>query len=123
MLYFYICSILNPILAKLPLAGDLNVKDVIESGSKNSTALNGLNDQVDQFGGGAFNILQKFSIYSLVIAVILGGLALVFSNAGNRSDAKSKILYVIIGGAIVFGAVGIVGLLQQVGGTMFNNVN
>lgn len=98
----------------------LKVNDIIENGSKNSTALSGLEEQVDQLGGGSYNLLVKVGAYAVVLALMGGGLYLVFSNAGNRGDAKSKILWIVIGAVLIFGSVGLAVTLQSIGMGLFD---
>lgn len=101
------------------LLAEMNVKDVIEQGSGNSKALDGVIEQVDEFGGGGYNLLYKFGIYAVVIAFMIGGIALIFSNPGNRGEHKSNILWKVIGGVLIFAAVSIVGFLQSIGQGLF----
>ena len=99
----------------------MNVKDIIENGSNKSTVLNSLEGQVDQFGGGTYNLFYKFSIYAAVIALMGAGIYLLFSNSGNRSEAKGKLLWSVLGVVLIFSAVGIVAALQTVGNGLFTN--
>ena len=101
------------------LLAEMNVKEVIDQGSGNSKALDGVIEQVDEFGGGGYNLLYKFGIYAVVIAFMIGGIALIFSNPGNRGEHKSNILWKVIGGVLIFAAVSIVGFLQTIGQGLF----
>ena len=101
------------------LLAEMNVKEVIDQGSGNSKALDGVIEQVDEFGGGGYNLLYKFGIYAVVIAFMIGGIALIFSNPGNRGEHKSNILWKVIGSVLIFAAVSIVGFLQTIGQGLF----
>lgn len=98
-----------------------SIQDIINGGSKlEDSALAPLGNKVNEFGGGSYHLLIKIGGFVLVIALVIAGIALIFSNAQNRNESKSRIVAIVAGGILIFGAVAIATLIQTIGGGLFN---
>lgn len=97
----------------------MSVEDIINNGREKSTVFNGLEDQVDEFGGGAVNLVHKGAVYLILLAILFAGIGLIWSNTGNRGDAKSKILWIVVGALLIFGSLSLAVLLESVGANLF----
>lgn len=66
-------------------------------------------------------IVTKICMTAAVLSIILAGVMMAFSNAGNRSESKSKIVWALVGLVFVFGAIGIAGFIQSMSQGMFTS--
>lgn len=106
--------------AGIDQSNPLSVDEVISEGITNaSSAFNSANDTVNTLFGGAYGVFFKIGIYVIIFGVGAAGLALIFSNSGNRSEAKAGIIWKVIGALMFFGMVSIVALFQTVGSNLF----
>lgn len=69
--------------------------------------------------GGTYGVVLRIGIYGIIFAVIAAGGFLAWSNSGNRSEAKGRLIAVICGGLIIFAAVSATALIQKIGVNMF----
>lgn len=102
----------------------MTVKSVLEGGKdamENGGSFAGLSSHVDDLGGGAYHLLRKGGVYGLIISFGVGFLVLSFSKAHNREDAKSSLIWKLVGGAGFFAAVAIVVALETVGTGLFES--
>ena len=100
---------------------DGDIQQILDNASTlEESDISELGVQVDNLGGGAYHLVYKLGVYAVIIGLVIAGLKLVFSNAQNRQDAKSNILYTILGGVLIFAAVSIVIFLQTVGSGLFS---
>ena len=102
----------------------MTVESVLEGGKsamEDGGSFSGLSSRVDDIGGGGYHLLKKGGVYALLITVGFGFLALAFSKAHNREEAKSALIWKVIGGAGFFAAIAIVIALETVGQGLFEN--
>ena len=100
----------------------MTVDSILESGKsamEDGGSFKDLSSTVDELGGGAYHITRKAGVYLLLIAIAVGFIILAFSKAHNREEAKSAMMWKIIGGAGFFAAVSIIVLLETLGQGLF----
>ena len=100
----------------------MTVESVLEGGQaamEDGGSFAGISSRVDDVGGGAYHLLRKGGVYALIITIGAGFLAVAFSKAHNREEAKSAMIWKIIGGAGFFAAIAIVIALETVGTGLF----
>lgn len=84
--------------------------------NKGNDTFNELTTTVQQTGNSFYQLVMAGSIVGLLVSVILVGVAFsVNKNAAKKEENKSHMLWIVIGGAIVFGAPSLLGLLYSIG--------
>ena len=77
--------------------------------------LGDVTEKAKNVGRSAVNLITVIAIVCLVVSILLLGLSLAISkNPQMREENKSHIIWIIIGGVCVFGAFGILGLIQGI---------
>lgn len=100
--------------------GQTPVEDIFNSGkSLEDSSLKEFGNKVNDLGGGGYHLIYKIAVWLGIIMGMIAGIWLMLSNAGNRNEAKSKILCVIGGLLIVFSILGAVAYLQNIGSGLF----
>lgn len=70
-------------------------------------------------GKSAYSFLQVISIIALLICGAMCGIGIMMSKSGGgRDDNKKWLLNLVIGGAIVFGIVGFIGIIVNIGNSL-----
>jgi len=121
----YSCNIHNKIMCGLATVGSLVCAPfpVIAQASDNLSWLknggDGTFDEVNKTlqGAGAslYQVFLTLGIIGLVISLSLVGLGIaVNKNAAKKSENKSHLIDIAIGGCVIFGAFFIIGLIQTV---------
>lgn len=100
-------------------AGDVStdfLKDKAEGG-----IFSGVTETVESAGASLYRLLMVVGVIGFIVSLIFAGLSLAFTrNSNKRGEEKSNLLWIFIGMIIVFGAMAIIGLAQNVGGTLGN---
>lgn len=79
-----------------------------------------LNTKAQGVGNSAIKLVKTFGIIALVIAVMCIAVSfMVNKNANKREENKTWIVWLVIGGVFLFGAIGAVGWLASVGSAIF----
>lgn len=101
----------------------IDVKDLLSNkgAAADGGALAVLEEQVEQYGGGAFSIVQTGVIYIVGIGLLAGGglMALHANNASKREDDKTALYWRLGSGVLVFAAVPILLFAQKIGEALF----
>jgi len=100
----------------------MTVESVLEGGRdamEDGGSFSGVSSKVDDIGGGAYHLLRKGGVYTLLIVTGVSFLALALSKAHNREDAKSKIIWLVLGGVGFFGSIAVVIALETIGTGLF----
>lgn len=95
--------------------------DISWIGGEGNGAFSQMEETVKQTGNSAYKLMMAIGAAGCLICIILLGIKLL-ANAGNgnkRSESLGAFVYVLIGGALIFGATGVVGLLQNIGMNLF----
>lgn len=99
------------------------VEEIISQGEGamgDGGALSALSSQVDQLGGGSYNVVLKVGIWVIVLLIMYGALKLAFSDSSTRNDSKTGIITKVIAAVLLFAAIGIVVIAQKVGVGLFS---
>ena len=76
-------------------------------------------DTVKSAGSSLYSLLMVVGVIGFVVSLIFAGLSLAFTrNSNKRGEEKSNLLWIFVGMIVVFGAMAIIGLAQNVGGTL-----
>lgn len=105
-----------------PVLASANEYDFLGNGDK-SGMFSGVTAMVEDGGSGLYAVAKKGAIVWLMIAIILVAVGLGSSNSNKVQAAKDRAGWVFIAGAIIFGAMGLVGLASSVGATFAGSVN
>lgn len=108
------------------LLTQLTVTEIISQGESamgDGGAFSSVSEQVDQLGGGSYNVMLKVGIWVIVLLLMFGALKLAFSDSSTRNDSKSGIITKVIAAVLLFAAIGIVVVAQNVGVGLFSLAN
>ena len=98
-------------------AGDVStdfLKDNADGG-----IFSGVTETVESAGASLYKLLMVVGVIGFVVSLIFAGLSLAFTrNSNKRGEEKSNLLWIFIGMIIVFGAMAIIGLAKNVGGSL-----
>lgn len=89
--------------------------DAMESGG----SLANFSKAATDIGGGSVNVLSTAGIFIAIVAIIIAGIGLMLSNSNTRDESKKKIISAFGGVLIIGGAVALVTLLFNLGGSFF----
>jgi len=90
--------------------------DSVSDGGK----LNPFSKLVDEYGGGAYNILFKIIIWVVILALLVAAGKVAFSSSDNRKFIKNDIVARILAVLLACGTLGGVAYLQSIGISLFN---
>lgn len=89
-------------------------------GGAGDGTFDGLTNKAKGVGNSAIKLVKTFGVIALVIAVMCIAVSfMVNKNANKREENKTWIIWLVIGGVFLFGALGAVGWLASVGGAIF----
>ena len=75
-----------------------------------------INSTAQKTGVSLFSLMKTLGIIAVMVSLILCGVAFVMSkNATKRDEAKGQFFWIILGGALIFGVMGIIGLVSDIG--------
>ena len=93
--------------------------DISGLGGEGNGAFAKLEKQVQDTGNSAYRLFLAIGVVGLVLSIVLCGLSIAVSGGGNkRSEKLSWLLWIGIGGIVIFGAMSIVSVLQNIGGNI-----
>lgn len=84
-----------------------------------NNAFQGLTTTVRETGASGMNLVTAVGIVALAVATVLAGIAIAFKKGQKREEGKESLSNIVIGGVIIFGAVGIVSLIAGVSRASF----
>lgn len=90
--------------------------DISWLGGEGNGAFSELEQEIKDTGNSAYRMTLAVGVVGLLIALVICGLAIACSGAGNRKSEKlTWLLWIGIGGVVIFGAVSLVGVFQSIG--------
>lgn len=93
--------------------------DISWIGGEGNGAFAEMEKMVQETGNSAFNLFMAIGIVGILLSLILCGLGIAFSGGGqNRSQKLGWLLWIGLGGIVIFGATSIIGVLQSIGGNI-----
>lgn len=93
--------------------------DISWLGGEGNGAFEKLEKQVQETGNSAYRLFLAIGVVGLVLSIVLCGLSIVVSGGGSkRSEKLGWLLWIGIGGVVIFGAMSIVSVLQNIGGNI-----
>ena len=100
-------------------SGTGNEYDISWLGGEGNGAFDKLEKQVQETGNSAYRLFLAIGVVGLVLSIVICGLSIVVSGGGNkRSEKLGWLLWIGIGGVVIFGAMSIVSVLQSIGGNI-----
>lgn len=93
---------------------DEDIFDFLKNGKSNG-AFDKITETVKQTGFSFYNLLFVVGVFGLVIFTMILGISFAGTkNANKKSENKSHLPYIAIGGLFVFGAMSIIGLIKSI---------
>lgn len=86
-------------------------------GEGNGT-FDGLTQMVKGTGASLYTLMMAIGVAGLVCIVIYVGIRIAAAGSGKRAEALEQLIWVIVGGSIVFGSFTIIGLMKSIGGNL-----
>lgn len=78
-----------------------------------------LQSTIEGTGASFYRLVMTIGVIGLVISLIFCGITLaVNKNASKREEGKSQLIWIALGGVVVFGSMSILGILKTVGGNL-----
>ena len=94
------------------------VTDFLEK-PKSKDIFKDVTETVESAGASLYKLLMVVGVIGFVVSLIFAGLSLAFTrNSNKRGEEKSNLLWIFVGMVVVFGAMAIIGLAQNVGVTL-----
>ncbi len=84
-------------------------------GEGNGT-FDGLTETVKQTGASIYQLMMAFGVVGLVVIAVYCGIKIAAAGPGRRADALAQVLWLLIGGTIVFGSLALVGFMKGIAG-------
>lgn len=113
-----VCAIQN---GEIQFDSDLDVQSLLSQTGAEEGSLSGVEQKVDEYGAGIFNIGKKGGVYIGAIALLafFAGLALHHNNANKRAEKKDAIGPLLMGVGGMFAVTGLIIFLQNIGSSIF----
>ena len=93
--------------------------DISWLGGEGNGAFSKLEQQVKETGNSAYRLFLAIGVVGLVLSIVICGLSIVVAGGGSkRSEKLGWLLWIGIGGIVIFGAMSIVSVLQSIGGNI-----
>jgi hypothetical protein len=87
--------------------------------TSDNAAFDDLTQTVKETGGSAYKLVMAIGVVGVLLSIVISGLCIALGrNANKRSENITTLLYVGIGGIVIFGAMAILGILQSIGGNL-----
>ena len=100
-------------------AGSGSDYDISWLGGEGNGAFSKLEEQVKETGNSAYRLFLAIGVVGLVLSIVICGLSSVVAGGGSkRSEKLGWLLWIGIGGIVIFGAMSIVSVLQSIGGNI-----
>ena len=77
-----------------------------------------LTNVVQETGASLYQLLLAIGVVGLVAISIFCGIKLASSGSGKRADALEQIIWVLVGGVVVFGSLSFVGYMGSIGANL-----
>ncbi len=103
-------------------ATQVDVDDIFNTKS-DSDMFGGTTQVVTEAGSSLRTLVITVAIIILVIGLIIVGVQFASKNSAKRQEAKSSLVYVIIGAVIVFGAVAIIAFSQNIANSLDSSLD
>ena len=87
-------------------------------GNGGNNTFDDLTTTVQQTGASFYKLLMAVGVIGLIAVIIVCGIKLAAAGSGKRADAIEQLIWVFIGGIIVFGAVSIIGFMGAIGANL-----
>lgn len=112
----YACAMITTGAFLTPLGVFASDYNWISKKPGKNDAFSALKDQTQSLGKSGFQFARTVGVIALVVALIMAGISLATGkSAQKREEAKSQIVNILAAGALIFGAVGIVGIVYSFG--------
>lgn len=85
---------------------------------KDNGAFDGVTKTVKATGISGMNLMTAVGAVCLVFAVILAGITIALKKGGKREEGKENLQWAAIGGMVIFGGLGIAGMIAGIGSSI-----
>lgn len=102
--------------------GQLDIGEIIEGAGdamQTGGSFSEVSSKVDSIGGGAYHIAYKVGIFAALFAIIVVAIQLMFANANERQEKKSRLIWVIVAATLLMGACALLLFISSLSNGMF----
>lgn len=98
-----------------------SVEELLNTEPSEGNPTNKVNNIVKEYGAGGMNIARTVFIYALAISLFVAAILMVVHgrNRQKMPDIKDGIGWIVVGGLLGFGAVGLVVFMESIGQGLF----
>ena len=117
----YAIAAIAPMLLFTPTAfaaGSSDTSDLEWIRGEGNGTFSELTDTVQKTGASLYKLMMAIGVVGLVCIAVYVGLKLAAAGAGKRAEALEQLLWLIVGGSIVFGSYALIGLMRSIGGNL-----
>ena len=107
-----------PVLAATGGEGSSSGYDYTWINNDGNGTFDDLTDTVKDTGASIYKLLLAVDVVCLICIVIVCGIKLAAAGSGKRAEAIEQLIWVFIGGIIVFGAMSIIGFMGTIGANL-----
>ena len=119
MLIGGLCAGQAPVLALADEEAGDNSFNWLTNTPENGGIFNNVTKTVKDTGASAYQLFLAVGIIGLLFSIILVGFSFATNkNAAKKEENKSHLLWIAVGGIIIFGAMAILSLLQNMGSNL-----
>lgn len=87
--------------------------------TENNNTFDDLTETVKATGGSLYTLLMSIGVIGLLASLIICGVLIAIgSNANKRSEHLAHLVFIMLGGVVIFGAMAMIGLMQSIGGNL-----
>lgn len=90
-------------------------------GGTGNGAFDSAEKAVKQTGNSAYKLVMAVAVVGLLLCIIVCGISIAFSggNGNKRGEKLGWLVWIALGGCIIFGAISLLGLFQNIGMNLF----
>lgn len=74
-----------------------------------------LTENVKGAGTSFYQLILTIGVIGLILSILVAGMGFLRQNANKREESKTGLIYIALGGIVIFGAMTILGILQTIG--------
>ena len=102
-----------------PICVQASDYDIEWIGGTDNGSFDDLTTTAKETGNSFYKLLMALGVIGILCSVVICGFLIAVSqNANKRSEHISHIIFIMVGAILIFGAIGIVGMLKSIGGNI-----
>ena len=79
-------------------------------------------DQVQQTGNAVYLLLATLCVAVMLVMIVIAAIKIMAGGQRGREDGKMDLMWILIGGLVLFSAVGLIACISKIGGSINDNL-